>query len=115
MALSEFECKRIERAVSEFMEKRRPPPHVRPKLDLSFRIADQSVEIFTVRPRWNNPTERTEQSVAKATFVKSSGIWKVFWMRADLKWHRYDPVPQVPTFEKFLAIVHEDEHSCFFG
>ncbi|MGH8716972.1 MAG: DUF3024 domain-containing protein [Burkholderiales bacterium] len=29
--------------------------------------------------------------VAKATYVKAQDVWKVFWQRADLKWHRYDP------------------------
>jgi hypothetical protein len=115
MALSELECKRIERAVGRFMEKRRPPPHIRPKLDLGFRITGQSVEIFSVRPRWNKPDERSEQSIAKATFVRTSGTWRVFWQRADLKWHRYEPAPEVSDIESFLEQVDKDECSCFFG
>jgi hypothetical protein len=94
MALSEFEHKCLERVVGKFIEKRRPPPHIRAQLDLGFRLAGQSVEIFEVRPRFQAPHERIEQSVAKATYVKTQGIWKVFWKRADLKWHRYDPVPE---------------------
>jgi hypothetical protein len=42
-------------------------------------------------------------------------MWKVYWKRADLKWHRYEPVPEVSAIEKFLAVVKEDEYSCFFG
>ena len=52
MALSEFEQKRCERLVGAFIESRRPPAHIRPQLDLGFRVAEQSVEIFEVRPKW---------------------------------------------------------------
>lgn len=115
MALSEFETKKIEKTVSAFIERRRPPPHIRPELDLSFRVSGQSVEIFEVRPVWKNPSKKMEHPVAKATYVKSRGIWKVYWMRADLKWHSYPPAPNVGTVEKFLSLVEEDKHACFFG
>jgi Protein of unknown function (DUF3024) len=39
----------------------------------------------------------------------------VFWMQRALKWHRYEPVPEVPSLEKFCEIVHQDAHACFFG
>jgi len=115
MALSELEKKRVERAVAAFMEKRRPPPHVRSQIDRGFRIKGQSVEIFDTRPDWRHPSKTMEQSIAKATYVRTVCLWKVFWMRADLKWHAYDPAPQVGTIEKFLELVDEDRHGCFFG
>lgn len=98
-----------------YVEKHRPPAHIRDKRDLSFRVKDQSVEIFEIRPRWNNPVEKIEESVAKATYIKSKHIWKIFWMRADLKWHRYDPEPEVKSIETFLDVVERDQYSCFFG
>ncbi len=57
----------------------------------------------------------TESPVAKATFVKARGTWNIFWRRADLKWHRYDPAPHVLSIDDFLALVAEDKHACFFG
>jgi len=115
MALSEFETKKCERAIAAFMEKRRPPVHIRKELDLGYRIKGQSIEIFEVRPFWRNPEERIEQAVAKATYVKTKGVWKVYWQRADLKWHKYDPGPEVDSVEEFLEKVDEDAHGCFFG
>ena len=53
--------------------------------------------------------------MAKATFVQIKGILKVFWMRADLKWHSYEPKAAVNTFKEFLGSVDRDEHRCFFG
>jgi hypothetical protein len=115
MALSEFEKKRWERIARDFIEARRPPADVRSQLDLGFRVADQSVEIFEIRPQWNQPEIRRERPVAKATFVKRESIWRVFWQRRDLKWHRYDPAPSVGSLEAFLALVNEDDHGCFWG
>jgi hypothetical protein len=115
MAFSEFEIKKCEKAVKAFIAKHRPPAHIRKELDFSYRIENQSVEIFEVRPRWDNPTQIIEHSIAKATYVKTKGIWKIYWQRADLKWHHYSPHPEAKTIEDFLAVVEADENACFFG
>lgn len=115
MALSEIEIKRIERAVTGFMQRRRPPAHIRHQLDFGYRINGQSLELFEIRPRWNRPAEIMEAPLAKATWVKRTRSWKVYWQRADLKWHRYDPVAEVATIDDFLAVVEADEFACFFG
>lgn len=115
MAFSEFEIKRYEKIISQFIEQRRPPPHIRDQLDLGFRVQGQSVEIFEIRPVWRDPGKKMESPVAKASYVKTSDTWKVFWQRADLKWHRYDLNPEVETLEEFLAIVEKDECACFWG
>jgi hypothetical protein len=91
MAFSELELKRCERDLAHFLERRRPPPHIRPQLDLGYRIKGQSVEIFEIRPDWRNPAEKTETPVAKATFVRTRDSWRIYWMRRDLKWHGYEP------------------------
>lgn len=115
MALSETERKQYQRAMGRFLEKRRPPAHIRSELDIGFRITGQNVEIFEVRPRWDRREEKMERPVAKAAYVKRKGVWRVFWMRRDLKWHRYDPKPQVSSLEAFGRLVHEDKYGCFFG
>jgi hypothetical protein len=115
MAFSEFEIIRVEKIVSQFIEKRRPAPEIRNKLDLGYRLRDQSVEIFEIRPAWNNPDKIIESPLAKTTYIKAKNIWKVLWRRADLKWHSYDPKPYVKTIEEFLALVDQDKHACFFG
>jgi hypothetical protein len=50
VALAEIELARVARALDAFMEKRRPPPHIRQEVDLAFRVSGQSVEIFEIRP-----------------------------------------------------------------
>jgi len=115
MAFSELEAKRIERAVSEFLEDRRPPVEIRPELDLDVRVSGQSVQIVEIRPHFREPSTMIESPVAKATYVKKSQRWKIYWMRSDLKWHSYTPEPESRSIEEFFAIVNADENGCFFG
>ena len=116
MALAEIELARVRKAMDAFMQQRRPPPHIRPKLDLGFRVAGQSIEIFEIRPRWDGPPdEKHESPVAKATYVRARDVWRVYWQRRDLKWHSYEPKPEVKSAEEFASLVAEDANACFFG
>ncbi len=115
MAISEFEIKRCQRELSKFFEARRPPPSIRHELDMGYRLENQSIEIFSIRPDWEDPNQTMEESHAKATYVKTTSVWKIFWQRADLKWHPYEPALAVRYFEEFLEIVKADEYACFFG
>lgn len=115
MPLSEFEYARLHKVASELIEELRPSVHMRDKLDVGFRIEGQSIVIFEIRPRWDKPDEKMEHMVAKATFVKTKRVWRVFWMRGDLQWHRYDPLPEVTDLESFFRTVKEDSYCCFYG
>jgi hypothetical protein len=115
MAFTELETKRYEKLVGQFIEKHRPSAEMRDKVDLSFRIAGQSIVIFEIRAILQKPGVKIESNVAKATYVKAQTCWKVYWQRADLKWHSYPPRPQVKSVQDFLALVEQDQHGCFWG
>ena len=70
----------------------------------------QSIEIFEIRPDCKDASVRQELPVAKATFVRTKGTWKVFWMRADLRWHSYEPKAEVNTLKEFLGAVDRGVH-----
>jgi hypothetical protein len=116
MAFSEIEAARVKKAIDAFMQEHRPPAHIRSKLDFGTRIAGHSLELFEIRPAFGGKRGETkEHAIAKATFVRSRGVWRVFWMRRDLKWHGYEPMPEVESAEAFFKLVAEDAHACFFG
>ena len=115
MALSELELKRITKAVEQFMLKRRPHPAIRDQVDVGYTITGHSVELFEIRPDWRDKSTIHHSPFAKMTFVRTRNVWNLFWMRADLRWHAYPPVPHVPTIEEALQVVEEDSHCCFFG
>jgi hypothetical protein len=76
------------------------------------------MEAFLERKRppvWNDASRMQHSDVAKTTFIKAKNHWKVFWLRADLKWYAYDPKPTVKTLKDFVKLVEEDKHGCFWG
>ena len=115
MPFNDLEQRRIENALAAFLAKKRPSEHIRAQLDFGYKLSGQSVELVEIRPQWDDPSKIHKRPFAKATFVKSQNVWKVFWQRADLKWHRYKPDQVVSSFEQFLAVVDTDEYGCFFG
>lgn len=108
--MNDIQRNRIEKAVAAFVTKRRPPVHLRDRVELSFRFDGRSVEIFEIRPRWDNPAQRVEEPVGKARYLKSRDTWLIYWQRADLKWHKYGPAPEMSTVDAFLRLVDEDEY-----
>lgn len=105
----------IESAMEDFMRRRRPPEHIRDRLDFGWRIEGQSVVLYEIRPFWRDSSQKIEGPVAKATYVRTVNRWRIYWQRADLKWHSYYPHPEAVFFEEFLTIVDEDEEGCFWG
>ena len=101
--------------MADFLARRRPPEEIRDRLDLAWRMEGQSVVIFSIRPFWKDESRKIEEPAAKATYNRRTNRWKIYWMRADLKWHSYPPHPEALFFEEFLAVVDEDESCCFWG
>ncbi|MEL0630815.1 DUF3024 domain-containing protein [Psychromonas aquatilis] len=115
MAISEFEIKRYEKELDKFIDEHRPPVHVRDQLDINYKIENQSVVLFEIRANFRNPSEKLDIPIAKATYVKTQKVWKIYWQKSDLKWHEYEPVAIVKYLEEFLNVVGQDEYDCFFS
>lgn len=115
MALEVLKTAETLLALEVFLEKNRPDESVRNQVDVGYRIDNQSVLIFDIRADWRDKEKKIESPIAKATWVKTQEVWKVYWMRGDLKWHSYEPLAQVDTIDAFLNAVDEDEHGCFWG
>jgi hypothetical protein len=115
MAFSIQQQLEIIEVMENYLDRFRPDEEMRKQIDFGYHIEGQSVYIVEIRPRWDNPELIHESKVAKATWVKKRGEWKVFWLRASLKWETYPPCPYVETFSQFVDLVEEDRHNCFWG
>lgn len=115
MTLNDIEVAKCKKVLSPYIERIRPPLDKRDKFDISFRIENQSVIVFELRLKSYDDDKLYNMDNAKATYVRSKNHWKIFWMRADLKWHSYPPVPTVKSIEEFVKIIEEDENRCFWG
>ncbi len=113
MALPELDQRRVEKQVGEFVEARRPPLEIRSQLDIGFRLEKQTVELFELRRSMRG--HRIEEEFARLVYVKSRDVWKLYWKRADLKWHRYHPLPESARLDVLLCEIDEDPNACFFG
>lgn len=98
-----------------FWTRRRPPLHLRDRMCEGQRFAGQAIELFLVRSREDRPEESTEESIAKVQQVRSQGVWRLFWKRADGQWHGYPACPKVASLAEALRVIDEDAHGCFFG
>ena len=102
-------------ASGDFLTRRRPRPEIRELLDYKVDIKDRDVVLLEVRPRFDDKSKIIEHGFAKMKWVGTKNVWRLFWMRADMKWHSYDPKPQARTIEALFEEVGRDPHGCFFG
>lgn len=101
--------------MENYVESIRPPEDIRDKVDIAYKIDNQSVILCEVRPLFMHPGQKGEFGYARATYVKRSGKWKVYWMRASGKWNVYAPMPEVANLKEFVRLVEEDAYHCFKG
>lgn len=81
------------------------------KLPLEIVKDKQSYIVAHRRKHWNSDEEFIEEAY-KITFIKSRNYWKLFWKRADLKWHLYEQYDQL---DDLLEEVRTNPNGCFWG
>ncbi len=102
--------------IEKYVESKRPDdPEIRKELDLGYSYEGQIIELFEIRPVWNNPKEIQHIPFARIRFYKSRKLWNLYWMRASGKWEAYEPLPSSTYLAKIIEIIEEDKHGCFYG
>ena len=103
MAIDGVQAVDMIEVLENFVERLRPvDEELRKKLDFGYNIEGQSVILVEIRPDWSKPEIARQHPFAKATFVKKSNTWKIYWLRGNLKWYSYDPSPEVSSLMKFF-------------
>ncbi|WP_432734918.1 DUF3024 domain-containing protein [Maridesulfovibrio sp. FT414] len=117
MAFSEFETFRYSKTMEDFINEAGPPKDIAHELKWKYEInpRNQSVELCEVRPYFMDASELVENHIFKARYIKGRKEWLIYWMRADLKWHLYEPAPYADTLDDVLGVIKEDALCCFFG
>jgi len=101
--------------IQSFIKRNRPPIEIRDKLDLGYSYHKNVIEIFEIRPEWNDPAKSQNLPYAKIRYVKTQKIWKLYWMRASGKWQSYDPFPESTNLDDIIEIIDSDSYGCFKG
>jgi len=81
------------------------------KLPLQIIKEKQSYIVGHRRKRWKTEEEFLEEA-CKLTYVQKRSIWKLYWKRADLRWHLYKECRQL---DDLLEEVRTDPKGCFWG
>jgi hypothetical protein len=115
MAFNDIERARNLAALKAFLERKRPPPHIRSQLDFGYAVVGQVVDMFEIRPDWQDATITRHRPFARIRFVRSRKQWRLYWMRQDSKWHAYQPSAQHASLQSALDVIAADAHCCFFG
>ena len=114
MAFSEVDLKRIDQTVGGFCGKR-SPGHLKEKLRLMYAVEGHEVVVVERRPRWDNQAERTETPVTKLKFIRSANKWRLYWMRADMKWHEYPRLSSCHHLDDLVQEIDADSLVYVFG
>ncbi len=113
MSFSELEKAAIEKTATSFCTRRNKhyPPD---QLYIDYRLEEQSLHLFEVRPRWDKPSEKMELPTAKFSYVRSKNLWNLYWQKRDLKWHLYEGLSSSAELEELLTEVWNDPYGCFW-
>lgn len=114
MAFNELDLKRIDKLVGGFCRRRTRPEHAH-ELRFDYRLEGQSVVLYEERPDWRDPNQLMQSPFAKLRYVRTTGLWTLYWMRADLKWHAYRPAPPSADLAALMDIIGEDAYCAFFS
>jgi hypothetical protein len=108
VAFAEIELARVRRALDAFMQQRRPPPHIRPKVGSWVPHFGQSVEIFEIRPRWRGPPDEKARITGREGDLRQS-TWRLARVLAATR-PEVAPLrakPEVKSVEEFAALVSD--------
>ena len=105
MASTELELKRIDKLVGAFCQNR-VSERARTQLRYSYRVKGQDVILAE---------EWLTLDFAKAKYVISRKLWKLYWMRASGKWELYKPSGEHDWLEGVIETIENDQYGCFFG
>lgn len=114
MAFTEIDLARIEKIVGGYCRVK-TKPEIRDRLRMEYSIDKHDVVMYEVRPHWKLPGEELETPIAKAKYVRTVNEWRLYWMRADLKWHLYEPMPRSRGLQDLVDAIDRDRYGCFFG
>ena len=113
MAFTDEELQAIRAALDPLCE--RVPLHVRDQVRMAYDVDRLGVILFEERPDWRGGSEWMRHPIAKFRYYRRRDEWELYWQRADLKWHLYEPGGPARRLATLVRHVDRDQYGCFFG
>jgi hypothetical protein len=82
----------IEVQIKKFIESIRPPIEIRDKVDIGWKFEKNTLELFEIRPKWNDENQKNTYFLCKNSFHKYSADikslldeskWKIGCLRTN--------------------------------
>lgn len=95
----------------------RVPEHVRDEVRVEVDVAERHVTIVECRPPWRADmgVDWTRFPIARLRYVKTTGVWSLYWRDRNLRFHVYDRVASTASVDELLAEVDRDPTAIFWG
>jgi len=105
----------VEKKVDEFCKKR-VPPHVLDKVNLSYKIRGNSITIFENRAPWHKDMkEWTSMATAQIRYDGKIGKWTLYCADRNNRWHKYEGLLPTKNIDQILAEIDRDPTGIFWG
>lgn len=105
----------VEKKVGDFCKKR-VPPHVLDKVNLTYKIRGSSITIFENRAPWRPEfKEWTSMPVAQIRYDNKTGKWTLYCADRNNRWHEYLGIGSTKHIDKILAEIDKDPTGILWG
>lgn len=108
MALNELALLRAHQLIRSFVARHRPPPSFRNRLDIDYRIVDDSVVLLLKRPASDGSGIMLDTPFAKAIHLPDPSRWQVCHLDASQHWRSCPQSEAVDSLEQFITMVEDN-------
>jgi hypothetical protein len=93
------------------------PERVRDEVRVEVDVAARHLTVVECRPPWRADmgVEWTRVPIARLRYVKTTGVWSLYWRDRNLRFHAYDLVAPTGSIEELLAELDRDPTAIFWG
>lgn len=105
----------IDIAAEEFLKHRRPEPEIRHDIDIEYRVEGQDVIVYEIATDFRRPGTKRIGYIGKASFIRDTAIWLVYYSDLEGGWHPYNSDPEVLSITEFFRLMSTDPAEQFFG
>ena len=114
MAIPELEKRRAGERLDRFCE--RVPTHLRDQLSYHWKVRGDRITLFERRPTWRGePGDSTDLAVARFQFDPSTYRWMLKWPDRNGRFHPYEGLEAVASFDRLVDEVESDPTGIFLG
>jgi hypothetical protein len=97
--------------------RRRVPAHALSQVRVECEAAGRDVTIVECRAPWSPDMgpEWTRFPVARIRYLRSRGVWRLYWRDRDERWHEYPDLPFSRDVSELLEEIDRDPTAIFWG